>query len=111
MVDNELPGIPEMIFDTIAESPMDCRAQLYNNIVLSGGSTMFPGYPTRITKDLWSIFKRKVLKGSNHQTKIKINVIDSFRRKHSVFTGGSVLCKLSGLNWITKAQYEEEGDK
>lgn len=111
LVDIEKPGIPEMIFDTIVASPMDCRANLYNNIVLSGGSTMFPGYPTRITKDLWSIFKQKVMKGQDYEHNIKIDVKDSFRRKHSVFTGGSVLAQLSGLNWVTKQTYDEEGDR
>jgi actin-related protein 2 len=111
LVDVESPGIPEMIFETIIASPMDCRAQLYNNIVLSGGSTMFPGYPTRVTKDLWDIFKQRIMKGEDYEHNIKINVKDSFRRKHSVFTGGSVLAQLKGLNWITKATYEEEGDR
>lgn len=111
LIDVEKPGIPEMIFETITKSPLDCRQHLYANIVLSGGSTMFPGYPTRITKDLWSIFKRKVMKGQDYEHHIKINVKDSFRRKHSVFTGGSVLAKLSGLNWVTKAKYEEEGER
>ena len=111
LIDVESPGIPDMIFNTIVKSPLDCRKELYNNIVLSGGSTMFPGYPTRITKDLWTIFKREVMKGDDYEHGIKINIKDSFRRKHSVFTGGSVLAKLSGLNWITKATYEEEGDR
>lgn len=111
LVDKEQPGIPDMIFNTIVESPMDTRQHLYANIVLSGGSTMFPGYPARITKDMHRIFKEKVMKGQDYEHHIKINVVDSFRRKHSVFTGGSVVANLSGLNWITKAKYEEEGDR
>lgn len=106
----EKPGIPDMIFDTISNSPMDCRASLYNNVLLSGGSTMFPGYPTRVTKDLKDRFKRDVMKGEDYEHDIKIRVIDSFRRKHSVFTGGSVLAQLPALAWVTKAEYEERGE-
>lgn len=72
---------------------------------------MFPGYPTRVTKDLWAVFKEKIMKGEEYEHGIKIDVKDSFRRKHSVFTGGSVLAELSGVNWITKAKYEEEGER
>ena len=111
LVGSEKPGIPDMIFETILKSPMDTRASLYNNVLLSGGSTMFPGYPTRVTKDLKDKFKKDIMKGQDYEHNIKINVIDSFRRKHSVFTGGSVLAKLPGLHWITKAKYEEEGEK
>ena len=111
LLGNESPGIPQMIFQTIIASPLDTRASLYNNILLSGGSTMFPGYPTRITKDLNDIFKTEVMKGEDYEHHIKIRVIDSFRRKHSVFAGGSFLAQLSNLNWITKAKYEENGEK
>ena len=110
IIDIEKPGIPEMIFDTIISCPMDNRAVLYNNIVLSGGSTMFPGYPTRVDKDLNQIFKDKVMKGKDYEHSIKINIKDSFRRKHSVFAGGSVLAGIPALDWISKADYDEKGE-
>ena len=49
------------------------------------------------------------MKGEDYESGIKINVIDSFRRKHSVFTGGSVLANIDGYEFITKEKYEEEG--
>jgi actin-related protein 2 len=73
LVDNEKPGIPDMIFETIIASPMDCRKELYANIVLTGGSTMFPGYPTRVLKDLRTRFKRDIMKGEDYESGIKIN--------------------------------------
>lgn len=36
-------GIHEMIYNSISVSDMDIRKDLYSNIVLSGGSTMYPG--------------------------------------------------------------------
>ncbi|CAI2372658.1 unnamed protein product [Moneuplotes crassus] len=111
LIDVEREGIPNMILETIMKSPLDCRKDLYNNIVLSGGSTMFPGYPTRVEKDLWTLFKDIIMEGKEYEHGIKIRINDSFRRKHSVFTGGSVLSQLKGLNWITKEQYEEEGER
>ena len=31
---------------------VDIRRDLYNNIVMSGGSTMFPGIPERLSKEV-----------------------------------------------------------
>jgi len=41
-------GIHEMIYNSISVSDMDIRKDLYSNIVLSGGSTMYPGELTFI---------------------------------------------------------------
>ena len=44
----ESVGIHEMIHNSILMSDIDIRRDLYNNIVLSGGSTMFPGKSDKI---------------------------------------------------------------
>ncbi len=41
----EMPGLHEMIYQSIMKCDLDVRRDLYANIVLSGGSTMFPGVP------------------------------------------------------------------
>jgi hypothetical protein len=48
---------------------------LYNSILISGGTTMFPGFPTRLLNDINKIFKRDILKGKEGGSKIKINVL------------------------------------
>jgi actin-related protein 2 len=53
---------------------MDVRKTLYNNILISGGSSMFPGYSTRLENDIRSIYTKEVLKG-NGPIKIGINII------------------------------------
>ncbi|MDC9727554.1 MAG: hypothetical protein PSN35_06945 [Candidatus Thioglobus sp.] len=40
----EASGIHEMIHNSIMRTDIDIRRDLYNNIVLSGGSTMYPGW-------------------------------------------------------------------
>ena len=57
---------------------MDVRAGFYNNILISGGTTMFPGFPTRLYNELNSIFLNKVLKGDAEaykKSKIKFKII------------------------------------
>ena len=36
-------GIHEMMYNSIMACDVDIRKDMYNSIVLSGGSTMFPG--------------------------------------------------------------------
>ena len=70
---------------------------------------MFPGFPTRVVRDLKAIFKDVIMKGKDYDTGIKIKVSDPFTRKHSVFIGGSMIAGFEGTQWVTKADYEEHG--
>ena len=44
----EFDGVAEMIMNTVKDCDIDVRKHLYENIILSGGSTMYPGFPTRL---------------------------------------------------------------
>jgi len=105
----EAPGIAELTFNSINKCPVDTRTQFYGNIVLSGGTTMFPGLTTRMHKEITKLYDVKVGKGI---TKMKIGIEDAPRRKHMVFQGGSVLAGIMKDNpawWISKAEYDEHG--
>lgn len=41
---------------------MDNRKRLYEAVMLSGGSTMFPGMPTRLERDVRQLYLDRVLK-------------------------------------------------
>ena len=43
--------LDECIDNAIQSCPMDYRRKLYNNIVLSGGSTLFDGFDKKLKKD------------------------------------------------------------
>ncbi len=45
----ESAGVQETIFNSIMKCDIDIRKDLYSNIVLSGGTTMFPGMAERIS--------------------------------------------------------------
>lgn len=47
LIDCEGKGMGDLVFDMIQEADMDCRADYYKHIVLSGGSSMYPGLPSR----------------------------------------------------------------
>ena len=116
LVQSEQPGIHEIVYESINSSPIDVRKSLYKNIVLSGATTMFPGYVSRIEKEIRNLYKEKNLKLSGDKTiKIDINIIDSPRRKFSVFIGARVLAELYNKGgkgeeyWISKKEWDEVG--
>ncbi len=47
----EAAGIHEMTYNSIGKCDIDIRKDIYENIVLSGGSTMFERFPERFTKE------------------------------------------------------------
>lgn len=44
------------------EMDVDNRMTLYHHIVLSGGSTMYPGMPSRMERDIKALYLEHVLK-------------------------------------------------
>ncbi len=55
---------------------MDCRRDLYESILISGGTSMFPGFPTRLDEDIRNIYKSKILKNkAGAEIPIKIEVL------------------------------------
>jgi actin-related protein 2 len=78
---------------------------------------MFPGYATRLENEIKSLYKENALKLAEDKTiKIPINVIDSPRRKYSVFIGASVMAKFYNepeylSYWISKKEWEESGPR
>ncbi|KAL5111908.1 Eukaryotic peptide chain release factor subunit 1 [Taenia crassiceps] len=113
LIDKESVGISEMLFNTIQAAPIDTRPDFYKYIVLSGGSTMYPGLPSRLERELKQLCVQNVLKGdAAGLSKLKIRIEDPPQRKHMVFLGGSILARLmqsgSANYWITKAEWKEQ---
>jgi actin-related protein 2 len=107
-------GLSTQIWNSIQAADIDIRGMLYENVILAGGSTMFPGLPSRIEADMRKLFIEKALKGDASKAhRFRLKVHDPPRRKYMAFLGGSCYAQLtagSADHWITKAQYEEGGD-
>ena len=93
-------GIHKVCFDTISKCDLEVHPILYKSIVLSGGCTMFQGFPERLEKEI-----QELVPGS------KVKVIAPETRKNSVWIGASLLGGLTAFKdmWITKEQYLEQG--
>ena len=101
LIGKEASGIHDCTFQTIMKCDIDIRKDLYANIVMSGGTTMFPGIAERMTKELTALAP----------STMKIKVVAPPERKYSVWIGGSILASLSTFQqmWISKAEYDESG--
>jgi len=62
-VDSEKSGMADMVYEMIQDADIDTRSEYYRHIVLSGGSSMYPGLPTRLEKDIRDRYLKEVLKG------------------------------------------------
>merc|ERR1711920_704678 len=101
LIGKEASGIHEQVFQSIMKCDVDIRKDLYSNVVLSGGNTMFEGIDARLTKELTALAP----------STMKIKVLAPPERKYSVWIGGSILASLSTFQqmWISKAEYDESG--
>jgi actin len=101
MVGMEAAGIDETAFNSIMKCDVDIRKDLYGNVVLSGGTTMFPGIADRMAKEVTA----------RAPSSMKVKVVAPPERKYSVWIGGSILASLSTFQqmWIAKSEYDEAG--
>ncbi|KAG5529172.1 hypothetical protein RHGRI_029754 [Rhododendron griersonianum] len=99
LIGMEAAGIHETTYNSIMKCDVDIRKDLYGNIVLSGGSTMFPGIADRMSKEITALAP----------SSMKIKVVAPPERKYSVWIGGSILASLSTFQqmWISKGEYDE----
>ncbi|CAD8116189.1 unnamed protein product [Paramecium primaurelia] len=97
----QVSGIHELTFQSIMKCDYYVRKDLFQNIVMSGCTTMFPGIAERLSKELTSLAPKQM----------KVKVVAPPERKFSVWIGGSILSQISTFQdkWITKSEYDESG--
>jgi len=97
----ESEGIHKLTFSSIMKCDVDIRKDLYGNVVTSGGTTMYQGFPERVQKEVKALAPDSMT----------IKIIAPPERKYSVWIGGSILSSLSTFEemWIKKEEYDEAG--
>merc|ERR1712099_142707 len=76
----ETAGVHETTYNSIMKCDVDIRKDLYANIVLSGGTTMYAGIADRMSKEITALAPPTM----------KIKIIAPPERKYSVWIGGSI---------------------
>jgi len=97
----EQPGVHELIFSSIMKCDVDIRKDLFSNIVLCGGTSLFEGLGERLQGEMIALAP----------STMKVKVIAPPERKYSTWIGGSIVASLSTFEsmWITRKEYEETG--
>ena len=98
----ESAGVHELFtYNSIMKCDVDIRKDLYANVVLSGGTTMYAGIADRMSKEITALAPASM----------KVKIIAPPERKYSVWIGGSILSSLSTFQqmWISKQEYDESG--
>jgi actin-related protein len=101
LVGMESCGLDQMTFNSIMQCDRDVRSEMYKNIILAGGNTLFPGFQER--------FQKQMLIWSHSACMVK--VIAPPERLTSAWIGGSIMASLSTFQNIAigKATYDEYG--
>ncbi|KAF9530614.1 actin family [Crepidotus variabilis] len=96
-------GMHELVFDSVRRVDPDLRRDLYGNIILAGGSTMFPATAARIVNGIANLAP----------SSMKVKVVAPPERKHSCWIGGSILASMDTFRNIrcSKQEYHEAGSQ
>ena len=89
----------------IEKCDADLKINLYNNIVLAGGSTLMPGFHERFDQEIKTL--------AMHSTKTDINVYADLHRKFAAWIGGSMIASFSTFSEMTikKEEYDNAMDQ
>ncbi|VDL93246.1 unnamed protein product [Schistocephalus solidus] len=113
---NSMLSMSHIVASSISLCDIDIRPNLYNNVVVVGGTSLIMGFTDRLQRDLniktppvccylspYSFFQ---------SMRLKVNFPSSLpERRFSSWVGGSILGSLGTFQqmWISKHEYEESG--
>ncbi len=94
-------GVHVATYESIMKCDVNFRKDLYANILLSGGTTLFNGLSVRLNKEIKSLAPPSMV----------VKIMDPPERKYSAWIGGSVLASSDDFEerWVTKEEYAQDG--
>ncbi|XP_075449449.1 actin-1-like [Ascaphus truei] len=97
----DVMGIHQMALKSMKKVPVEIKKEMYDNILLCGGSSLFNGFYERFSKDF--------LHFQSHAH--KSNILSVPESKYSTWMGGSILASLKSFQscWIRQEEYRERG--
>ena len=96
-----LDSIEKTVCDSIMECDIDIRKDLFANIILAGGTTMFKGLPERMEREITRLAPPNM----------KVKIVAPPERKYATWIGGSIHASLATFPQmvITHEEYNEVG--
>lgn len=101
VVGTSAPGIHHLISDSISKCNRGIQKNIWSNVLMAGGSTLFPGLRDRLLKELQALTP----------SGMPVKVMAPEDRMYSVWIGASVLTSLDSFRemWVTQQEYKEVG--
>lgn len=96
-------GVSQLVIDAINACDVDIRANLTNNIVITGGTSLLQGFTARINHDLQQTFPA---------LKVRLYAPGNMtERRNAAWLGGSILASLGTFHqlWVSKQEWDEVG--
>lgn len=112
--------LSQVVDESILGCPLDSRKALYSNIVLSGGSTLFPNFAKRLQGEIKDRVQTRIEanwkkhKAAEAPPEMKVKVHSHDMQRYAVWFGGSMLsASQAEFKRVchTKQQYFEEGPR
>eukprot|EP00878_Enallax_costatus_P008234 GHUV01008608.1.p1 GENE.GHUV01008608.1~~GHUV01008608.1.p1 ORF type:complete len:383 (+),score=71.29 GHUV01008608.1:747-1895(+) len=97
-------GLAGLVVDSVNRCDTDVRKDLYQHIVLTGGTSLLTQMRERVEVE--------VSAAAAGGTKVKVTApVNPVERRHAVWIGGSILASLGSFQqmWMSKREYEEHG--
>jgi|Transcript_39582 actin-related protein len=89
-------GIAYLASKSIDKCDSDLKVNLYNNVVLAGGTTLM--------KNFYEKFKQELNYFAAEQAKTEISVSAALHRKNAAWVGGSMLASFNTFHMMTIKQ-------
>uniref|UniRef100_A0A4W3JUP1 Actin like 9 n=1 Tax=Callorhinchus milii TaxID=7868 RepID=A0A4W3JUP1_CALMI len=101
LMDSDQEGIQVAAINSLKRVQPQLRQLMFDNVLLSGGSTLFEGFYARFCKEMFAL----VPKGT------RTNVHAVPERRHAVWIGGSILASLKAFQsmWVRREDYQDCG--
>ena len=96
-------GVADIVVKAIQACDKRCHPEYYENVVLAGGSTLFPGFADRLAKDIAA--------RAPAPFDALVHVVDDKTRAHSAWIGGAMMALCDGIDsiCIKPADYHARG--
>lgn len=102
LVGREHGGVVNIVSESIKMTDIDLRREIYQNVLLSGGSTLLSGFCPRFLTEMTKLTPRDC----------KIRILAPSERLFTSWIGGSFLSQLSTFRQlcVKRSDYQEEGE-
>ena len=71
LIGTDKAGVAEILFNTLQAIDIDKRADYYKHIVLCGGGTMFPGFSSRMEREIKQLYCERVFNGDTSKLSVR----------------------------------------